>query len=135
MGKNTKKAFVLGIVFILLASGYKPLLLLTLGTKATGKIAKFYSVESTTRRGWTRYTLYAIIEFTTNKNESYRFSIRDYEGSIKVGRQPVLYLESYPELATVNTFYPMYLYFTVSSVVSLLIWIAFMTSFNTIFDR
>jgi len=129
MGKNTKKAFVLGIVFILLASGYKPLLLLTLGTKATGKI------ESTTRGGWTRHTLCAIIEFTTNKNESYRFSIRDYEGSIKIGRQPVLYLESYPELATVNTFYPMYLYFTVSSVVSLLIWIAFMTSFNTIFDR
>ncbi len=136
MGNRTKKAFIIGILFILFASGYKPILLLTFGEETDGLVIDIIKSRSS-KRGFSSSVRYPIVLFNLKNHQKIIFEGGiDVDRKIHVGQnKKILFLPVYPQLAEINSFHCLFDGFLIKVIISLLVWVAFMTSFNDLFDK
>ena len=139
MGPRTKRAFIIGILFIVFASGYKPMLLLIFGKETDGIVVDIIkSGGGRTSRGMPRASQnYPVVQFSFDAYKRMVFvGSMDIDKKIHVGQnKKILFLPFYPQLAEINSFHSLYDGFLIKVIISLLVWVAFMTSFNDIFDK
>lgn len=133
MGKKTGIIFITGIIVIILGSGYKPLLLLCYGENTVGEVIK---VETTGSWFWQSADYYPAVRFQSEDGLQHVFKVgSDYNHeSEMMEKVEVLYWASYPQMAAIHSFHSLFDGFFIKVVLSLLIWIAFFSSFNDFFD-
>lgn len=134
MKKRTKRIFIVGIAVILLGSSYKPGLLFLFGEKVPGYVVK---IETPAHWYSGPASYYPVVRFLTRDSlpESFRVGSQfDYRSDF-MDEVEVLYLPFYPEMAQVNEFDSLWDGFFIKTILCLIVWIAFFTSFNDFFEK
>jgi hypothetical protein len=134
MGRKTKRVYYLGIVFIILLTGYKPFLLSSFGKVTEGKVIGIAKIPISTSGGLALE--YPVVEYPDNNQWITFHGGVDLDEQARIGQTvKVIYFPEIPKLAEVKKFNNLYGEFIIIGALCLILWFALMTSFNDIFDR
>ena len=134
MGRITKRVYYLGIVLIILLTGYKPFLLLSFGKIAEGKVIGIAKIPISMSSGLALE--YPVVEYPDHNQWITFHGGVDLDENAWIGQTvKVVYFPEIPKLAEVKKFNNFYGEFIIIGALCLILWFALMTSFNDVFDR